>query len=107
VDNVVTAVARDGFFIQTPPERATTTLDLGRRVRLHRRRPAVADGDRSTSPARWQEFFDLTEMTGAVDGEVVSSGHAAAGAGGVRRHRRRRRSPMAFPPTSSATRACW
>jgi predicted extracellular nuclease len=76
-DNIVTAVGPDGFFIQTPAERSdndAATSD-GVFVFTGSTDPAglgVAAGARVDVTGTVQEFFDLTELSGAVEVTVVS-----------------------------------
>ncbi|MCH9647374.1 MAG: thrombospondin type 3 repeat-containing protein [Deltaproteobacteria bacterium] len=66
LDNIVTAVAPDGFFIQTPDGRADVSPDTSNGIFVFTgAAPAVAVGDQVDVIGLVEEFFDFTEMTGS------------------------------------------
>ncbi len=65
VDNVVTALAPDGFFVQTPSARSDGSVDTSDGIFVFTgTAPAVAVGDQVTVTGTVVEFFDFTEFTG-------------------------------------------
>ncbi|MCP4655453.1 MAG: hypothetical protein GY856_08545 [bacterium] len=66
IDNVVTAVGIDGFFMQTPAARSDGVLDTSDGVYVFTGVPAVGVGDLVEVGARVVEFYDFTELSGAV-----------------------------------------
>jgi predicted extracellular nuclease len=76
LDNVVTALDTNGFFIQTPPERADGDAQTSDGLFVFTGgAPTVAVGDRVDVAGVVDEFFNLTELTGAVAVTVASSGN--------------------------------
>ncbi len=76
LDNIVTAVDTDGFYIQTPPERVDGDDQTSDGIFIFTDgAPTVAVGDRVDVAGEVEEFFDLTELTGAVSVTVASSGN--------------------------------
>jgi predicted extracellular nuclease len=74
LDNVVTAVAPDGFFMQTPDGRADADPETSNGIFVFTAGPpAVAVGDRVDTAGTVQEFFDFTEI-GFATVSVVSGG---------------------------------
>ena len=74
-DNVVTALAADGFFMQTPPDRSDGNVDTSDGVFVYTgAAPAVAVGDRVDVTGTPKEFFGLTEIE---PGEVTVVGSSA------------------------------
>jgi predicted extracellular nuclease len=64
LDNVVTAVGPQGFFIQTPEDRADADATTSNGVYVFTNSaPAVAVGDQVDVQGAVTEFFDLTEIT--------------------------------------------
>lgn len=75
-DNVVTAVAPDGFFIQTPTERDDGDVETSNGIFVFTGgAPTVVVGDRVDIVAGVAEFFDFTELRSAAV-TVVGSGTA-------------------------------
>lgn len=65
LDNIVTAVGLDGFFIQTPDSRADLSADTSNGVFVFTSStPAVAVGDQVDVTGTVAEFFGLTEISG-------------------------------------------
>jgi predicted extracellular nuclease len=76
VDNVVTALAPDGFFIQTPASRSDGDVNTSDGIFVFTDgAPTVAVGDLVDVTAQVQEFFDFTELAGEPLVTVDSSGH--------------------------------
>lgn len=76
-DNVVTALAPNGFFIQTPDGRADLDPETSNGVFVFTGgAPAVAVGDRVDVTGTVVEFFDFTEIGGDPVVTVLSSGAA-------------------------------
>ena len=76
-DNVVTAVGPDGFTIQTPDARADADDDTSNGVFVYTGgAPTVAVGDQVDVTGTVQEYYDLTEISGALTVNVDSSGNA-------------------------------
>lgn len=76
-DNIVTALAADGFFLQTPDARADASLDTSNAVFVFTgAAPAVAVGDQVDVTGRVVEFFGLTELGNSPAVTVDSSGNA-------------------------------
>ena len=64
-DNIVTAVAGNGFFMQTPDARADLSGDTSNGIFVFTSAaPAVAVGDQVDVLATVDEFFGFTELTG-------------------------------------------
>ncbi|MEM7483151.1 MAG: hypothetical protein AAF481_18455 [Acidobacteriota bacterium] len=64
VDNVVTALAADGFFIQTPDARADADPETSNGIFVFTSAPpTVVVGDRVDVTGEVTEFFDFTEIT--------------------------------------------
>ncbi|HET6629864.1 MAG TPA: hypothetical protein VFG91_08810, partial [Woeseiaceae bacterium] len=77
VDNVVTAVSTDGFFMQTPASRSDGDVDTSDGIFVFTGdAPGVAVGDQVDVTARVQEFFDFTEFSGDPVVQVDGSGLA-------------------------------
>ena len=75
LDNTVTALAADGFFIQTPNARADADATTSNGIFVFTGAPpAVAVGDVVDVQGTASEFFDFTEISGAVTVTVDSSG---------------------------------
>jgi predicted extracellular nuclease len=76
-DNVVTALAPDGFFMQTPSARSDGTADTSDGIFVFTgSAPAVSVGDQVDVTAQVQEFFEFTELTGNPTVTVDGSGLA-------------------------------
>ncbi|MDZ7789124.1 MAG: hypothetical protein U5L08_01240 [Xanthomonadales bacterium] len=77
-DNIVTALADNGFFIQMPDDRDSSDLPLASRgVFVYTgAAPTVAVGDRLTLGGNVAEFFDSTQITNPTRIDVVGSGEA-------------------------------
>jgi hypothetical protein len=74
-DNVVTALAPDGFFIQTPDARADADPQTSNGIFVFTGSAStVAVGDVVDVTGTVSEFFDFTEIAGAVTVAVSSSG---------------------------------
>ena len=74
-DNVVTALAPDGFFIQTPASRSDGNIDTSDGIFVFTdTAPTVAVGDQVDVTGQVQEFFDFTEITGDPVVTVDASG---------------------------------
>jgi hypothetical protein len=74
-DNVVTALAPDGFFIQTPDERADADGDTSNGVFVFTGgAPGVAVGDRVDVVGTVAEFFGFTELGSAPVVTVLGAG---------------------------------
>jgi predicted extracellular nuclease len=71
LDNLVTAVGPQGFFIQTPDDRADASAETSNGVYVFTgSAPAIQAGDQVDVTGTVVEFFDLTEISGpavAVD----------------------------------------
>ncbi len=66
LDNVVTAVAPNGFFIQTPDARDDADIDTSNGIFVFTNTaPTVAVGDLVDVIGLVDEFFDFTELTGS------------------------------------------
>ncbi len=77
MQNVVTAIAPDGFFMQTPEVRTDGDPVTSDGIFVFTSvAPAVAVGDLVDVTGAVQEFFDFTELSGAVNVVVTSSGAA-------------------------------
>lgn len=75
VDNVVTAVGPDGFFMQTPAARTDGDIDTSDGIFVFTGgAPAVAVGDQVDVTGQVQEFFDFTEFGGNPAVTVDASG---------------------------------
>ena len=74
-DNIVTAVAANGFFIQMPDDRPSTALPLASRglFVFTGGAPAVQVGDRVNVTGAVAEFFDFTQITQPDNVSVLSS----------------------------------
>jgi predicted extracellular nuclease len=76
LDNVVTAVGVDGFFVQTPAERDDGDVDTSNGIFVFTGgAPAVAVGDRVDVSGTVVEYFDFTEFTSGATVTVLSSGN--------------------------------
>ncbi len=76
-DNIVTALAPDGFFIQTPAARSDGDVNTSDGIFVFTDAPpTVAVGDQVDVAGTIVEFFDFTEIGGAVSVSVDSSGNA-------------------------------
>ena len=65
-DNIVTAVAADGFFMQTPDVRADTDPNTSNGIFVFTGgAPAVSVGDQVDVSGMVEEFFGFTEITGS------------------------------------------
>jgi predicted extracellular nuclease len=66
IDNVVTALAPNGFFLQTPTARDDGNLATSNGIFVFTgAAPAVAVGDRVNVTGTVQEFFDFTQISGS------------------------------------------
>ncbi len=75
-DNLVTAVVFNGFFIQTPPERADADAETSNGIFVFTgSAPAVEAGDLVDVTAKVSEFFNMTELDGAVAVTEISHGN--------------------------------
>jgi endonuclease/exonuclease/phosphatase family metal-dependent hydrolase len=74
-DNVVTAVAPDGFYLQTPAERADGDAATSDGIFVFTDDPPlVSVGDRVTVEGQVVEFFDLTEFSRPTEVLVLAPG---------------------------------
>ena len=74
-NNVVTCLATDGFFIQTPTSRSDGDIDTSDGIFVFTGgAPSVQVGDLVDVTARVDEFFGFTELTNVVKVGVVGSG---------------------------------
>jgi predicted extracellular nuclease len=77
MDNIVTAVGTDGFFMQTPDARADADVNTSNGIFVFTgAAPAVAVGDQVNVSGSVTEFFDFTEFAGGSSVVVTSSGNA-------------------------------
>ena len=77
VDNIVTAVGTDGFFMQTPEARADADIDTSNGIFVFTgAAPTVAVGDQVDVAGEVVEFFDFTEFAAGSVVSVDSSGNA-------------------------------
>jgi predicted extracellular nuclease len=75
-DNIVTALAADGFFIQTPDARADASADTSNGLFVFTGgTPTVAVGDQVDVTGTVAEYFDFTEIAGGPVVSVDSSGN--------------------------------
>lgn len=80
-NNVVTGVANDGFFIQTPDARVDGDPLTSQGLFVFTDSlPTVSVGDLVTVSGQVQEFFDLTELTGSPSVQVVGTAPLPAAA---------------------------
>ncbi|HEX7062062.1 MAG TPA: lamin tail domain-containing protein, partial [Woeseiaceae bacterium] len=76
-DNVVTAVAPDGFFMQTPASRSDGNVDTSDGIFVFTGgAPGVSVGDQVDVSGQVREFFDFTELGGNPVVTVDASGVA-------------------------------
>ncbi|MDH3645190.1 MAG: lamin tail domain-containing protein [Gammaproteobacteria bacterium] len=74
-DNVVSCLATDGFFIQTPVERDDADIDTSNGIFVFTgAAPTVAVGDLVNVEGEIQEFFGLTEISPASSITVTGTG---------------------------------
>lgn len=67
LDNIVTAVGPDGFFIQAPDERADANIVTSEGIFVFTgSTPSVSVGDQVDMTATVKEYFNLTELTFAA-----------------------------------------
>ena len=77
LDNIVTAVTPDGFFIQTPAARADGLAQTSDGLFVFTGgAPAVSVGDQVDVAGAAVEFFNLTEISNVTAVSVDSAGHA-------------------------------
>jgi hypothetical protein len=77
LDNVVTAVAPNGFTMQTPDARADADPETSNGIFVFTgAAPTVTVGDRVDVNGQVVEFFDLTELTNSPTVTIVGSGAA-------------------------------
>ena len=75
LDNAVTALAPNGFFMQTPTARNDGNLATSNGIFVFTgAAPTVAVGDRVNVSGTVQEFFDFTQLSGSPTVTVVGSG---------------------------------
>jgi predicted extracellular nuclease len=75
LDNAVTALAPNGFFMQTPVARDDGNLATSNGIFVFTASaPTVAVGDRVNVTGEVQEFFDFTQLSGSPTVTVVGSG---------------------------------
>lgn len=75
-DNIVTALAADGFFLQTPDARDDADDDTSNAVFVYTNTPpTVAVGDQVDVTGTVQEFFDFTEIAGSLTITTDSTGN--------------------------------
>ncbi|HWM89936.1 MAG TPA: lamin tail domain-containing protein [Thermoanaerobaculia bacterium] len=75
LDNVVTAIASNGFFIQTPEARGDADAETSNGVFVFTgSAPAVQVGDQVDVQGNVVEFFNLTEIGGTVTFTIDASG---------------------------------
>ena len=76
LDNIVTALGPDGFFMQTPAGRSDGNVDTSDGIFVFTgSAPTVAIGDQVDVTALVQEFFEFTELTGDPAISIDSSGN--------------------------------
>jgi predicted extracellular nuclease len=76
-DNVVTALAPNGFFMQTPTSRSDANIDTSDGIFVFTGGPpAVAVGDMVDVTGEVVEFFEFTEFTGNPDVVIKNAGLA-------------------------------
>ncbi len=76
VEGIVTAIVPNGCFIQLPDTEVDTDPLTSEGVFVYTGgMPSVSPGDRVRVTGDVSEYFDLTEIGGSVDIEVLSSGH--------------------------------
>jgi predicted extracellular nuclease len=76
LDNIVTVLAPDGFFMQTPAARSDGNVDTSDGIFVFTgSAPSVSPGDQVDVTATVQEFFDFTELTGDPVITINSSGN--------------------------------
>ncbi|MFQ5649327.1 MAG: lamin tail domain-containing protein [bacterium] len=74
-DNIVTAVAPNGFFVQTPPERSDTDPRTSNGIFVFTGGPPPATvGDRVDFSGEVAEFFGFTQLTNVTELTVRASG---------------------------------
>ena len=74
--NIVTALAPNGFFMQTPPARSDFNVDTSDGIFVFTgSTPAVAVGDEVDVTGTVDEFFGFTEITDDPSVSVLSSGN--------------------------------
>jgi len=75
-DNIVTALAPDGFFIQTPDARADASIDTSNGIFVFTgSAPTVAVGDQVDVTGTVSEFYGFTEIGGGPVVAIDSSGN--------------------------------
>ena len=75
-NNIVTAVGPEGFFIQTPDDRADISADTSNGIYVFTGgAPTVVVGDDVNVIGRVDEFFDFTEFTNSPMVTINSSGN--------------------------------
>lgn len=75
-DNIVTALAADGFFLQTPDARDDADDDTSNAIFVYTNTPpTVAVGDQVDVTGTVQEFFDFTEIAGSLTITTDSTGN--------------------------------
>ena len=75
--NVVTALAADGFFIQTPDSRADADVETSNGIFVFTAStPTVSVGDLVDVTGVVQEFFDSTQLTGSPTITVTATGQS-------------------------------
>ncbi len=76
-NNIVTAVAHNGFYMQTPDDRSDGDAQTSDGIFVYTGgAPGVAVGDMVNVTGDVIEFYDLTEIGNSPEVTVVSSGHA-------------------------------
>ena len=76
-DNIVTALASNGFFIQTPDAQADADAETSNGIFVFTASaPTVSVGDQVDVTGVAAEFFDFTEISGALTINIDSSGNA-------------------------------
>lgn len=74
-DNVVTALAPNGFFMQTPAARDDSNLATSNGIFVFTSTaPGVAVGDRVNVTGNVQEFFEFTQLSGTPTVNVIGAG---------------------------------
>ena len=76
LDSIVTALAPDGFFMQTPAARSDGNVDTSDGIFVFTgSSPSVSQGDQVDVTATVQEFFNFTELTGEPVVSIDSNGN--------------------------------
>lgn len=72
-DNIVTAISKNGFFIQTPPQRSDNNPETSDGIFVYtKEKPKLKAGDIVDVKGRVKEFYNLTEIS--IHGKPVIKG---------------------------------